>query len=308
MNLLNNRAMCAIKMGMLSEALVDSRCAISIDSTGFKTNYRAADVLLRLRCYDESKAILESLIGCADGIDKEVKSKLIQIAKLQRQSKIGDYMPGELNVSDRSCTHLDFEDYIGPLELRASKGKGRGLFLTESVKAGKLLLLEIDQIQSESVFTMPSVDSSSRTAYSSESEDLVYGILEKANRCKATRARIALLYDGDCVNMHIVPMEAFQRDNHPMLDTLANCTISAQQVRGILNSNAFGKNGSHNCQLYVVASLINHSSLNNAIHSCVGRVMELRARVDIAAGEELTVQYASDPSTLLKWGIEEDAH
>lgn len=37
---------------------------------------------------------------------------------------------------------LDHASYIGPIAIRESKGKGRGVFLTRSVKAGELLICE----------------------------------------------------------------------------------------------------------------------------------------------------------------------
>lgn len=39
-------------------------------------------------------------------------------------------------------TTLDHATYIGPVEIREAAGKGRGLFVTEAVKLGDLLLCE----------------------------------------------------------------------------------------------------------------------------------------------------------------------
>lgn len=38
--------------------------------------------------------------------------------------------------------HLDHATYIGPVEVRKTESKGRGLFVTKDVKAGDLLLCE----------------------------------------------------------------------------------------------------------------------------------------------------------------------
>jgi hypothetical protein len=38
--------------------------------------------------------------------------------------------------------HLDHATYIGPVELKQTKSKGRGLFVTKRVKAGDLLFCE----------------------------------------------------------------------------------------------------------------------------------------------------------------------
>ena len=38
--------------------------------------------------------------------------------------------------------HLDHATYVGPVEIRQTESKGRGLFVTKDVKAGDLLLCE----------------------------------------------------------------------------------------------------------------------------------------------------------------------
>ena len=56
----------------------------------------------------------------------------------------GEYNFGELQEEAEKLRppHLDFATYVGPVEIRQSLFKGRGLFVTAAVKAGDLLLCE----------------------------------------------------------------------------------------------------------------------------------------------------------------------
>ena len=56
----------------------------------------------------------------------------------------GDYQFKKLHMEAKSLRlpHLDHATYIGPIEVKTSGSKGRGLFTTAAVKAGDLLLCE----------------------------------------------------------------------------------------------------------------------------------------------------------------------
>lgn len=56
----------------------------------------------------------------------------------------GEYNFGQLQEDAKKLRppHLDFATYIGPVEIRQTESKGRGLFVTKAVKAGDLLMCE----------------------------------------------------------------------------------------------------------------------------------------------------------------------
>lgn len=60
------------------------------------------------------------------------------------EQKTGVYNFSQLqeNAKKLRPPHLDHATYIGPVEVRQTESKGRGLFVTKDVKAGDLLLCE----------------------------------------------------------------------------------------------------------------------------------------------------------------------
>lgn len=60
------------------------------------------------------------------------------------EQKSGVYNFKELQADAKKLRppHLDHATYIGPVEIRQTESKGRGLFVTKAVKAGELLLCE----------------------------------------------------------------------------------------------------------------------------------------------------------------------
>lgn len=60
------------------------------------------------------------------------------------EQKSGVYNFNELQANAKKLRppHLDHATYIGPVEIRQTEFKGRGLFVTKAVKAGELLLCE----------------------------------------------------------------------------------------------------------------------------------------------------------------------
>lgn len=60
------------------------------------------------------------------------------------EQKTGVYNFKQLQAEAKTLRppHLDHATYIGPVEIRQTESKGRGLFVTKAVKAGDLLLCE----------------------------------------------------------------------------------------------------------------------------------------------------------------------
>lgn len=72
-------------------------------------------------------------------------SRALERAKIRfEEQNDGVYMFKQLQAKAKILRppHLDHATYIGPVEIRQTESKGRGLFLTKPVKAGDLLLCE----------------------------------------------------------------------------------------------------------------------------------------------------------------------
>lgn len=65
-----------------------------------------------------------------------------QSRSVEQKSGVYNFKQLQENANKLRPPHLDHATYIGPVEIRQTESKGRGLFLTKAVKAGDLLLCE----------------------------------------------------------------------------------------------------------------------------------------------------------------------
>ena len=82
---------------------------------------------------------------CSQFPQNSQASQLLGRAKSRGlEQKTGEYNFSQLqeDVKKLRPPHLDFATYIGPVEIRQTESKGRGLFVTKAMKAGDLLLCE----------------------------------------------------------------------------------------------------------------------------------------------------------------------
>ena len=105
--------------------------------------FRAGEALYHLRRYDDCCQILEKLCRLFP------LNTLAQAASGRAQSRLREQKTGEYNFKLLQAEakkirppHLDHATYIGPVEVKQTASKGRGLFVTKAVKAGDLLLCE----------------------------------------------------------------------------------------------------------------------------------------------------------------------
>lgn len=61
---------------------------------------------------------------------------------MEQKSGVYNFKELQANAKKLRPPHLDHATYIGPVEIRQTESKGRGLFVTKAVKAGELLLCE----------------------------------------------------------------------------------------------------------------------------------------------------------------------
>ena len=61
---------------------------------------------------------------------------------MEQNTGVYNFKELQANAKKLRPPHLDHATYIGPVEIRQTESKGRGLFVTKAVKAGELLLCE----------------------------------------------------------------------------------------------------------------------------------------------------------------------
>lgn len=123
-----------------------------------------------------------------------------------------------------SPLYLDHATHIGPVEIKASEGRGRGLFTTRAVEAGELLLCEKAFAHCYADTTDGSQSSSSKISLLMNVHtnrmvigtqgDLIQNVVQQLLRNPSLTPAFTSLYHGS-----YEPVEATHVDEAPVVDT-----------------------------------------------------------------------------------------
>jgi hypothetical protein len=139
-----NRALAHLNTSHFDAVLSDTDYPdFNLDSPSDKALYRATEALYKLERFIECVEVLEKLRSYFPDNNQAV-AVLDRAQTRLREQKMGhyDFKQLQANASKLRPPSLDCATYIGPVELRQTKSKGRGLFVTKAIKAGELLLCE----------------------------------------------------------------------------------------------------------------------------------------------------------------------
>lgn len=105
--------------------------------------FRAGEALYYLERFDECCQVLENLSRLYP-LNSRFQAAYTSAQSRLREQKTGEYNFALLQAKAKNTQppQLEHATYIGPVEVRLAGSKGRGLFVTKSVKAGDLLLCE----------------------------------------------------------------------------------------------------------------------------------------------------------------------
>lgn len=138
-----NRSLVYLKTKQFDAALSDTGFPIFTSKPSDKAMFRAAEALYYLGRYSECCEVLEALHTVFP--DNNQASEVLDRARSRYlEQKTGEYNFKQLQAKAKKLRppHLDAATYIGPVEVKQTESKGRGLFVTKAVKAGDLLLCE----------------------------------------------------------------------------------------------------------------------------------------------------------------------
>ena len=228
--------------------------------------------------------------------------------------------------------HLDCATFVGPVEIKHTEHKGRGLFTTSPVKAGDLLLCEKAFSHAYSDVANPEL----YVPYHLETKRfsmglqvaLINSIVQKVFHNPSQAEVIRSLHHGSYKSTDVQKV-----DSMPVVDSLVKLSLQIQfscrfmltfflsfLVDKIVSSNAFespvsclesykkSRGGSvenfreedntyQSDGLWPQASYINHSCNSNAFRAFIGDVMIVRATRDLVQGAEISFWYFN-PSRL----------
>ncbi|KAK0671707.1 hypothetical protein QBC41DRAFT_49794 [Cercophora samala] len=307
-----NRSLAYLKTNSFDAALVDANSVLE-DANGKtkeKALFRKAQALYSLQRYRECCDVLKALrLEYPD--NASAKAKLNEAASRLAEQTSGKYHFKKLHAEAVRLRppQLDHATYTGPVEVRQSGSRGRGLFTTKAVKAGDLLFCEkafvyaFHEIEGTSgdgrLMTNLLIDANANSFTSGAQPELITMLVQKLYQNPSLASAVKDLHRGS-----YSPIQGVFDiiDENPVIDSFL--------LTRILLLNSFGcrlpeKAGAlkppvgldrlddlfPSLGVWALASHMNHSCLSNAFRSFIGDMMIVRATEDLPANAEITIQY-----------------
>lgn len=138
-----NRSLAYLKIRRYDAALSDTGFPDFGDEHSEKALFRAAEALYHLTRFEECCKVLEMLRK--DFPDNKQAIVVLDRARRRRAEKVSgnfDFKLLQAEAKKYRPPHLDHATYVGPVEVRRTISKGRGLFVTKPIKVGDLILCE----------------------------------------------------------------------------------------------------------------------------------------------------------------------
>ncbi|KAH0563178.1 hypothetical protein GP486_002254 [Trichoglossum hirsutum] len=280
-----------------------------------KVLFRKAQALSSLQRYRECCEVLKFLRMDYPN-NMEAKGELSRAINRLLEQESGKYKFKQLHAEAfKLCPpHLDHATYVGPVTVKDSGSRGRGLFTTKAVKAGDLLLCEkafahafADDTTAASrqkldltLLINPGTD----TVTIGGRAELIQLIVQKLYRNPSLMPVITDLHHGS-----YMPAGVSEVDGTAVVDTFLveriislnvfGCPLSSHQIylRDIeeevtqkTNAEEAGKKF-YSCGIWPMASYINHCCYCNAQRSFIGDMMVVRATQDLEPNTEITFWY-----------------
>ncbi|KAJ0304360.1 hypothetical protein Brms1b_011258 [Colletotrichum noveboracense] len=137
-----SRSLANLRLGRPEKALADALRARHGDEPTEKGLFREAKALYGMHQFSLCLEKLQQVVGLNRN-NKDAKTETERATCRIREQHTGEYMWKQMQKQARTTPPLiDCATFSAPVEVRPSRGRGKGLFTTKTVKAGDLLLCE----------------------------------------------------------------------------------------------------------------------------------------------------------------------
>ncbi|GAB1213361.1 hypothetical protein ATERTT37_002510 [Aspergillus terreus] len=288
-----NRALTFLRSHQFDAALAEAETVLHVSALSEKALFRKSQALYYLgrfqQSYDTHKLIAEHYPE-NEMAQREFARTSARLVEQER----GQYEFKKMQREARKLRppHLHRGTYIGPVTVKATQSHGKGLFTTEAVKAGDLLLCE----------------KALAYAFHDETAPKELSLLLNAETDNVTLGKQGELIEAIVQRLYKNPslLPSFADHHHGTYKPVNVQEADAQKADKKFNS----------CGFWHMASYINHSCLSNARRSFIGDMMVVRATQDLAPNTELTFWYKSPidndsegrPVDLQHWGFRCDCN
>ncbi|KAJ5605534.1 hypothetical protein N7510_008315 [Penicillium lagena] len=299
-----NRALCFLKTSQFDSALAELKPMKSAALPTEKALLRHAQALYCLQKHRECCKTL-TVIRKEYPENETAKDMFTRAIERVAEQEKGRYrfklMQAE--ASKLRPPHLDHATYVGPVVIKPCDQGGRGLFTTQAVKAGDLLLCEkalahafIDEEPAlGSVDITVLINAETNTVTMGGQTDLITMVIQKLHRNPSLAPVIKDLYHGSYKqSMFLTLMACRFLVERAVSYNCFGCCLSSREYHmrfELIIDNLDPDKAFHSCGLWPLASSMNHSCNSNADHSYIGDMMIVRASKNIPPNTEITLMY-----------------
>lgn len=136
-----NRSLVNLKLGYYDEALEDAGITAEPRNPE-KSLYRAARAFYELERFQESHGTFEALLSRFP-YSIDAQKELVRTGQRLKEQHDGHYdFKSMYEAAKKTPPRLDCGSHLGPIVVKSSEDRGRGVFTTKDVVAGELLLCE----------------------------------------------------------------------------------------------------------------------------------------------------------------------
>ncbi|KAL2698371.1 hypothetical protein AAEP93_011081 [Penicillium crustosum] len=325
-----NRSLSFLKSYCFDAALKDVENVLQVSELSEKGLFRKAQALYQLRRFKESCEIHATLADkYPDNTQAAHEYSRASARLMEQDSGKYEFRKMVLEAKKRRPPTLDRATYIGPVTVKQTQSHGRGLFTTEAVKAGDLLLCEKafahafhDKDTSQDLRLLLNVDMNEATI--GTQAELIELITQKLHKNPSLIPDFVDLHHGTYKSVDVLEV-----DGIPIVDTFLveriillngfGCPLTSREshidcMKGGNDTTKKVNKQFHSSGVWPMASHINHSCLSNARRSFIGDMMIVRASRDLPPNTEITFWYQSPmlrdpkefPLNLQHWGFKCD--
>ena len=291
------RAATLVTLGKYQAARRDAIQALAIEATD-KTRLLLAKILLNLRSYSAAFEVAQQI---SDQEEPGFGPLMIQISTCMAENRDGVYDIIAMTEESKQFYRVAHADYVSPnVELRSGGIAGRGLFASEDVPAGTLLiaskatlcLFAHEMANHENGTEATRSFNAVREALARQLTRLVEnGSCRRVLRLAGGRQSSTI--DFDLRKDDVYDYDDMQFDSDEIKNIISKNSFALSPLKSSADDNPLGDVAGGGGALFYAPSFLNHSCLPIASYFRIGDMMFVKACRAIEQGEELTVHYLS---------------
>ncbi|TVY93518.1 Histone-lysine N-methyltransferase [Lachnellula willkommii] len=315
----NNKALANLRIEAFDSALDDVSFIANPEDRSEKGLYRGALALYGLRRFKEALEMMEILVRkYPESAPGKCELDRTRLRVAEQESGVYDFKALYKATKFRPPL-MDNASYSGPIEVRNSPGRGRGLFITRPVKAGELLLCEkafsycfaalpeeMWKANSKSISQSSFlIDVPGNSTTVGTHADLIRNVSNKLARNPSLGPSF-----GDLAHRKYQGIACTSVDGSPVVDTFLvaniihiNCFSCPLTSRDMLDDPELNRASEYKAVkqhkssmlrttgIWTLASYINHSCDPTTKRSFIGDLQIVRAARDMSEYTELSFKY-----------------